>query len=121
MQLFLTKTLLFYLGCLACYVLQREIHLTAVTAAALTGLVGSFLNFPKFYETKSLHSVIYAGAFAGMCSPEILTSHTDIALLSIIGGALYLTTRSYAQGFGGKLGLVSFISSLLFLALRQIL
>lgn len=119
-QLYLSQGIVFYLGCLMCYTLQVEAGLTPVISAALTGLFGSFIHFPRFYERKGLQALIYAGAFAGMCSREILSNHTDVITLSSIGAAIYLLSRPFGNGFGGRLGTIAFVASLLFFFLRQV-
>lgn len=120
-NLFLTKSIAFYLGCLSCYSLQVEGHLSSVAAAALTGFVGSFLHFPKFFEKKNLHAAIYAGAFAGMCSRTILANHNDIMIISLIGAFLFVVSRSLGNGFGGRLGTIAFVASIVFSVLRSFL
>lgn len=120
-SLFLSKSIVFYLGCLICYTLQVEGHYSAVFSAAFVGFIGSFLHFPKLYEKKGLHAAIYAGAFAGMGSTEILTSHWDILIVSLIGTFFYVISRPIAFGFGGKMGTISFVSSFCFYVIRKFL
>lgn len=114
-KLFISKFIAFFGGCFLCFFLQKEFGLTPVLACAGTGFVGSFLHFPRYYEKNGLHSVIYAGTFAGMCSPAILKSPWHIMCLSMIGVTLYLLSKPYVKGIGGKLGTISFISGLIFL------
>jgi len=115
MQLFPLKFVAFFTGCLSCYLLQVKAGISPALAAALTGLVGSFIHLPKFYEKKGLHAAIYSGSFAGMFFPELIRHPLHILILSIIGTAIYLLLKPKFLGFGGKLGTVSFIASFLFL------
>lgn len=114
-KLFISKFIAFFGGCFVCYLLQKELGLSAVAASASTGFIGSFLHFPRYYEKNGLHAAIYAGTFAGMCSFSILESPVHIMAVSLIGAGLYLISRPYAVGIGGKLGTISFISGLIFL------
>ena len=120
LRLLITQTIAFYLGCLTCYILQIQFHFHPVTSAALTGFAGSFLHFPSFYEKKGLHALIYAGAFAGMCSITHLPTHVEVATLSFIGAIIFILSRPYANGLGGRLGTISFISSACFYLLRRL-
>lgn len=119
MKLLILKTLAFAAGIFTCHLLQTEAQLTPALAAALTGFVGSFLHFPALYEKKGLHSAIYAGSFAGMCSPEIFNHPFEFLVLSLFAAGVYLLTIPHVTGFGGKLGTVSFIASILFFLLRN--
>lgn len=120
MRLFSLKLAAFFGGCLACYLFQVKAGIAPALSAALTGLVGSFLHVPKFYERKGLHAAIYSGAFAGMISPELIKHPLHLVYLSIIGTVVYLLLKPKFLGFGGKLGAVSFIASLLFLITKGV-
>lgn len=115
MRLFPLKFVAFFIGCFTCYLLQVKAGISPALAAAITGLLGSFIHLPKFYEKKGLHAAIYSGAFAGMCSTELIRHPLHILILSVIGTAVYLLLKPKFLGFGGKLGTVSFIASFLFL------
>ena len=121
MKLFTTKVIAFYVGCFACYFLQKELHFTAVTAAACIGLSGSFLHFPRFYERNGLHAALYSGAFAGMTSLTLLRNPMDVFILSLFCAILFITSRPFANGFGGRLGTIAFISSAFFFVMRKML
>jgi hypothetical protein len=92
----------FFFACLVCSTLQTSVGLTAVQSAAIVGLLGSLLP---------VGAVIYSGAFAGMCSPEHLSSLEYILFISMMGTILFVVGRTYLNGFGGKLGTIAFIAS----------
>ncbi len=121
MKLFLLKFIVFYFGCLSCYLLQVHFLLHPVVATATVGFLGSFLHFPRLYEKKGLHAAIYAGCFAGMCSRSVIEGPEQVVMISFIGALLYVLCKPYANGFGGKLGLISFVSSLLFFLSKGLL
>lgn len=120
MRLYSLKLAAFFGGCVTCYLLQVKAGIAPAMAAALTGLVGSFIHLPKFYERKGLHAAIYSGSFAGMCSPELIKHPMHLVYLSVIGTAIYLLLKPKFLGFGGKLGAVSFIASFLFLITKSV-
>lgn len=120
MKLFFLKFIAFLGGSFFCFFLQKELNYIPVLAAAVTGFLGSFLHFPKIYEKKGLHNAIYAGSFAGMCSEEIIHHPILLVPLSLIGTFFYLSTLSRANGFGGKLGTIAFLSSFILLVIESI-
>jgi hypothetical protein len=120
LKLFTIKFLAFYLACLACTSLQSTFGFSPVLSASLVGFVGSFYHFSGWIEKRGIHAVVYAGSFAGMCSQEHLSGHTQIVFISLVGSSLYLTTKSHLEGFGGKLGTIAFISSALLVLTKDL-
>lgn len=114
MKLFCLKLLAFSAGAYFCFYLQRSCQLPGAFSAAITGFTGSFLHFPKLYEKKGLHSSIYAGSFAAMSSTELVEDSSHLILLCLICTAFYLLSKPHLNGFGGKLGTVAFVSSIVF-------
>ena len=110
MKTFSLTLLAFYLACLSCWLLQTSIGMSPVLSAALVGFLGSFVSV--------FASVIYAGAFAGMCSHEYLSGHFHIVFISLAGSVIYILSKPYLNGFGGKLGVIAFLSSLLLVLTR---
>ncbi len=106
---YLAKLLSFFFGIYGCFFLHSSLHVPVVVSAASIGLLGSF--FPSHLRFKHhIQSAIYAGAFAGMCSYDIVSSVYDLMLMSIIGAALYTALRNVLIGIGGKLGAIAFVS-----------
>jgi hypothetical protein len=108
----------FLLGCWFCFYLQSEHQLAAVVAAALTGLLGTFIPENKRIESTHIHANIYMGAFVAMGSKVVSAGPWQILLVSFIGSSIYFFMTSYFKGFGGRLGSIAFISSLLGIAMR---
>jgi hypothetical protein len=113
LKFLLLKFFTFFIGCLSCFIMHTALGLPVVIAAALTGLLGSFIPFPNSYTTHP-YAAIYAGSFAGMCSSSLISSYWEIAIISTIGAAIYVLTRNAFLGFGGRLGSVAFASVALF-------
>lgn len=86
----------------------------------LTGFLGSFLYVPLDKEKSFIHGVVYAGAFAGACSPEIIENWQHLFILSFIGSVVFYFSISFLLGFGGRLGVISFISSLIFFLIKTV-
>lgn len=116
--LYFRKFAAFYLGCLFCYLLQAEAHLSAVTSSALVGLIATFIPMPARLNRKSIQAAVYTGTFAGMCSQEILSGHPHILIISLIGGMVFVAAKPHFNGIGGKMGAMAFVSSLLFMLIR---
>lgn len=117
-QLWTIKFLFFLAGCYLCFFLQAELKLTAVVAAAITGLLGTFIPESKHIEKTHVHSTIYSGAFVAMGSRVVEAGPWQILLVSAVGSGIYFLTYRRITGIGGRLGLIAFISSLLGVALR---
>jgi len=111
----------FYLGCAGCLLLREQFHFSAVISSAMIGLAGTFIPFPDSHEPLSLQAIVYAGSFAGMCSPLLLASQPMILFASACGALSYLFLRPRFLGFGGKLGASAFVVSLVLLLIFALL
>lgn len=120
LRLIFLKYLAFFAGCYACFFMQVIFHQTAVFSAAAVGFAGTFLHFPKIYERQGLHSALFAGSLAGMCSREILTGPWDVVWVSGFGAIIFVLARPHGNGVGGKLGTIAFVSSLMFFVSRWV-
>jgi hypothetical protein len=119
MKIFLLKFTAFYLACLFCHLLQTTLQFSPVFSAALIGFLGSFIGFSRHVERSGIHAVIYAGSFAGMASPEYLSGFGHIFFISLVGTSLYLWSKPHLSGFGGKLGTIAFITTMLMIILMR--
>jgi hypothetical protein len=107
LSLYFGKFIVFYLGCFCCWYLQRAHALSPYLAAAAVGFVGSF------WPTPGPRAAAYSGAFAAMCSVAYLSDVWHVLYISILGTALYFILKPRMTGFGGKLGVVAFLASLI--------
>lgn len=119
-RVFAIKFCAFFIACYCCNILQTIYGFSPVLAAATVGFLGSFYHFSKWVEKQGIHAIIYAGAFTGMCAPEYLSSPQYVLFVSVIGSFLYLFSKPYLVGFGGKLGIIAFISTLFLFASRRL-
>ncbi|MFV8224330.1 hypothetical protein [Christiangramia aquimixticola] len=103
------------------YFLQIKYNLSAVLAAALIGLAGSFI--PDLDRNrdflKKLSPAVYCGAFVGMTS-SYFASYTFVILAATVAGVLLIMSKNTLLGMGGKLGSVAFggvvlVSTILYL------
>ena len=111
--LFAYKYVAFATGCFMCWLLQHQFGFSAVLASASVGFVGSLYPFDRKVNRTGIHAAIYSGSFAGMCSLQNLPTIEHILCLSMIGTGVYLIMKPRFVGFGGKLGVIALISSLL--------
>ena len=93
-------------GALVAYVLSVDVGLGAVTASALVALVAALI-LPEYAVP------IYCGSFVGMTSARLLISHSEVAIAGGIAATLYVLTACTYPGYGGKLGAIAFIGSVL--------
>jgi hypothetical protein len=103
---------------MSCFFLQARLGMSPVEAAAVTGLVGTFIPETKRIDSNHVHANIYMGAFVAMGSKITEQGFWEILLVSAIGSLIYFVMSRYFKGIGGRLGLIAFISSLLGLALQ---
>lgn len=87
-----------------------SIHLKwgPVIASAAVGFVTSYLSVFKSSFLKSLPVPIYCGSFVGMCGSVLTEDYFFVAYAGLISGIIFLITRNYFVGVGGKLGTIAF-------------
>ena len=115
-QRLIIKASLFFIGCFFTYMLHKYLDASSVVASAAIGLAGTFLLLDK-----ELQASIYCGSFAGMCSVDILDSVLEIIILSGVGAILLVALGRFFNGFGGKLGMIAFVSVSLVYLIRGLL
>lgn len=93
------------LGVIVTYSMVHFLGLSAVLASGITGLLGYV--FLKKYEV-----AIYCGSFAGMVSVALF-NYYEVAVLALVCGFIFILTKPLFAGYGGKLGTVAFMSSLI--------
>lgn len=90
-------------------------------AAAFTGILGTFIPENKKLSRVHTHSTIYTGAFVAMGAHVVQAGALEVLGLSIIGSVIYFLMLPYCNGFGGRMGLIAFITSLLGAAVMYLL
>ena len=92
-------------GAFSTYSLVHFFDLNVIIAASSVGLLG-FILIKK-------HDVpLYCGAFAGMVSVSMF-SFFEVFILSMVCFIIYTLSKPIFKGYGGKLGTVAFLSSLI--------
>lgn len=108
-------------GAIATYILQR-FGLSIVVASCIVGLLGAMTG--HFLELPQLSIVIFAGSFVGMTSTAI-GSIPLILLAGALTGLFFKLSSNIFVGFGGRLGTIAFLSTVLsfylFLAVKKVL
>ncbi|MEG3766399.1 hypothetical protein [Alteromonas sp. 14N.309.X.WAT.G.H12] len=117
MAFLFSKLVAFFLGTFTCFVLHQEFQVPVVLAGAITGLAGSFWHYPKRFDPHP-QAAVYAGAFAGMCSAQLIGGYVELAAVAALGAVLYTLSRPLFHGFGGRLGTISFIAVALVLLIK---
>jgi uncharacterized membrane protein YjjB (DUF3815 family) len=108
-------------GALATFLLHKY-GLSVVVASCLIGLLGAALE--HFFKVHHLAFVIFAGSFVGMSSSSVATLPL-ILIGGALSGILYQLSTDIFKGFGGRLGTIAFISTVIsfyfLLALKKLL
>ncbi len=81
-----------------------------VISVATTGIIGGLLITEIPVYGTILGQAWYTGAFVGMTSYFVLMLKRDYLITGLISGLLLVLTKNLFVGFGGKLGLISFIA-----------
>jgi len=92
-------------GVVLTYSIAHYLGLNIVLASSMIGLMGYLLV--RKYEV-----AIYCGSFAGMVSVALF-DYGEVLILAFICAFIYMLTKPLFTGYGGKLGTVAFMSSLI--------
>lgn len=82
-----------------------------VFASSFVGLLGGLLLpqiYPQFGEI--LGVIVICASFAGMSSPERITTNMQMIGAGILSGIFFIYTLTHFPGAGGKLGTIAFMS-----------
>ena len=93
------------LGVMVTFSMVHYLELSAVVASSLVGTAGFFIF--KRYQVP-----IYCGSFAGMVS-VVLFDFFEVGILALVCGLIFVLTKPLFAGYGGKLGTIAFMSSLI--------
>lgn len=103
--------IVFIVGALGTYLINKYLDTGAVLASALIGISGGLIQPNLMQSGSALAVALFCGTFIGMSKPAKLSSRLSVIIASLIGSTIYLYTASYFAGLGGKLGLIAFGSS----------
>ncbi len=81
-----------------------------VAASCIVGLLGCLIE--NLVQIPHLALVVFAGSFVGMTS----TSVADVSIIILAGlitGLVYIFSLNVFDGFGGRLGTIAFISTVI--------
>ncbi|MBN1446043.1 MAG: hypothetical protein JW957_08060 [Candidatus Omnitrophica bacterium] len=93
------------LGALITYILSVRMELGPVVAAGLTGMAAALVK-PKYGVPA------YCGAFVGMTCPKYLCNYSHILFAGAASGIIFIISKPFFKGFGGKLGTIAFAGCL---------
>ncbi|MCK4551633.1 MAG: hypothetical protein KAU02_01855 [Tenericutes bacterium] len=92
-------------GVFATYSISHFFGVSVVIGSSVIGLLGHF--FARKYEV-----AIYCGSFAGMVS-IVIFGFLEVLVLALTCAFIYILTKPLLKGYGGKLGTIAFMSSLI--------
>jgi len=99
-------------GALFTYILYEFLGFNNVIAASVTGIFAGLIA--PFYAAPC-----YMGAFVGMVSSEVIKNIFLLVSAGFLAGFLFIGSKKYFSGFGGKLGAMAFISILIVVFFTQ--
>ncbi|MBW6484321.1 MAG: hypothetical protein K0B10_14860, partial [Vicingaceae bacterium] len=93
------------LGAFLTYLLTQFLPISSIIASATVGIIG-YLTFKKN------SFAIYCGSFVGMTSAGIF-NYYELLLASFICGVIFVIVKPILNGYGGRLGTIAFISTVI--------
>ncbi len=99
------------IGAMITNVFVSSLNLPVVMASALVGYFGHLMF-------KRQEVAIYCGSFVGMTSVTVFMFQ-EIVVLAIAAAIIFVLTQAVYIGFGGKLGSIAFISSIIAFAVYK--
>lgn len=103
------ESLSLLLGLLTCFYLNALYGLSVILISCVTTLLIDF----SLNDQKRITSPFYCGSFAGMISSSLLKDDLHLLALGICSVVVYQISKKFFIGFGGKLGSIAFVSSML--------
>lgn len=102
-----------FVASLVTYALSVELGLGPLVASALVGLLAALV-------AGRFAPAIYCGSFVGMACPLAYSGYPCLALSGAVAGLLYAASGAAFVGYGGKLGTVAFVGSLVSAYIRSV-
>ena len=100
-----------FIGSVATFVLNIQLHWGAVLSAAAVGVLGGYLpGWVKLPKAEDYAAPVYCGAFVGMSSALVLSNLWLVVLASFLASVLFVITKNVYLGVGGKLGTIAFMA-----------
>lgn len=95
-------------GAIITFLLQKQ-GFSVVVASSLVGLLGALIG--HYTSIQHLPLVIFAGSFVGMTSVSV-GSLPIVAIAGMLAGYIYTISLNVFSGFGGRLGTIAFVSTI---------
>lgn len=108
-------------GVVLTVLLQTLFLVPAFVASASVGFAASFMPKRKSYDADQLTACVYSGSFAAMCGLSYFSKWQDVFLLCVLVSLSFLLLKPYFRGFGGKLGSIAFVASMIFVGLKGVI
>ncbi|MEC9281480.1 MAG: hypothetical protein VX642_02115 [Bdellovibrionota bacterium] len=103
------ESLAIFIGLVSTYFLHSYYDMPVILVSAASCLLVDLI----FKRPKLITGPFYCGSFAGMISTAILPNDLHVFFLSLICILVYQLSKKIFIGFGGKLGSIAFVSSMI--------
>lgn len=97
-------------GALFAFFVNVTVGHGAVLASAVTGLLAVSL-------TPGYAAAVYCGSFVGMASSAVFGSFEQVSVAAVCSAGIFIVSKQALTGYGGKLGTIAFLGSLIAAAL----
>lgn len=104
------KYIAFFLGSFFTFYLTKHFNIDSVISSCLIGLISTFIPLPSFVNKTIFQASCYSGSFAGMCSIVYNLGFIDFTIISSLGALFFILLSEKFNGYGGKMGMIAFIS-----------
>lgn len=108
-------------GILIPLVIQRVLKQTSVFASAFPSLFLAFIISIIAPEQSVYSAVFFTASFVGMSSQALISNYYKSLIIGVIVAFIFLTFFNHYNGFGGKMGLMAFISLVIYIGLSKML
>lgn len=88
------------------FILNNKVGLESVTASSIVGILGVILL--EKYQMQ-----IFCGSFVGMASSNVFVDYRHVFMATVMADIIFNGLKYEFIGFGGKLGAIAFISTML--------
>jgi hypothetical protein len=107
-------------GVLISWIIHNQFNKSPVIASAVPGLIIGLIFGQIFKELEVYSYIFFTATFVGMASNFVIKNIYQSLFIGVILSLIFLSFFHYFNGFGGKMGLMAFISVLIGKAILEI-
>jgi hypothetical protein len=113
------------IGGIVAYYISHDLGKGPVVGSTIvtlgSGLIFTGLEYLGVPGTVELAIVATTAGYAGMVSKKYVNNMTQMVVVSIISGVLYILSTNLFVGIGGRLGTIAAVSCFAFIGLKRLI